>query len=162
MGEAKLPRGSFAPPMVENGSHGFPRVSCYGHRGEQVDNGRKWPKMAENGRKLISACFPSWPSRWAGRQWSKMVENGRKWSKKSSPRLFGRKWIFAHLSPFPYYLIPHCIFVEIEGQHFILISFIDSIRQISQWIDMLCYSLQLITALYVLPFYLQYHSLYFI
>ena len=34
-----------------------------------------------NGRKLISACFESWPSRWPGRQWSKMVENGRKWWK---------------------------------------------------------------------------------
>ena len=41
LGEASLPRGSFAPPMAEIGSHGFPRVSCYGHRGEQVDNGRK-------------------------------------------------------------------------------------------------------------------------
>ena len=44
------------------------------------------------------------------------------------------------------HLIPHCFIDIIEYQHFILISFIDSIRQISQWIDMLCYSLQLITA----------------
>ena len=39
--------------MVENGSHGFPRVSCYGHRGEQVDNGRKWPKMVEKWSKKV-------------------------------------------------------------------------------------------------------------
>ena len=36
--------------MVENG---FPRVSCYGHRGEQVDNGRKWPKMVEKWSKKV-------------------------------------------------------------------------------------------------------------
>ena len=35
------------------GSHGFPRVSCYGHRGEQVDNGRKWPKMVEKWSKKV-------------------------------------------------------------------------------------------------------------
>ena len=39
--------------MAENGSHGFPRVSCYGHRGEQVDNGRKWPKMVEKWSKKV-------------------------------------------------------------------------------------------------------------
>ena len=117
-------------------------------RQEMAENGGKWQKMAENGlprlfgRKWISACFPSWPSRWPGRKWQEMAGNGRKWQKmgcrgylvgngfsrvsrrghrgdqedhgkngrkwqkmveKSSPRLFGRKWIFAHLSPFPYY-----------------------------------------------------------
>ena len=34
------------------GSHGFPRVSCYGHRGEQVDNGRKWQEMVEKWSKI--------------------------------------------------------------------------------------------------------------
>ena len=38
--------------LAEIGNHGFPRVSCYGHRGEQVDNGRKWSKMAENGSQV--------------------------------------------------------------------------------------------------------------
>ena len=33
--------------LVENG---FSRVSSHGHRGEQVDNGRKWSK---NGRKMV-------------------------------------------------------------------------------------------------------------
>ena len=65
--------------LAEIGSHGFPRVSCYGQYDSQAGNGRKWQEMAENGRK-----------------WSKMVE-------KSSPRLFGRKWIFALYTPFPYY-----------------------------------------------------------
>ena len=75
--------------LAEIGSHRFPRVSCYGHRGEQVDNGRKWLKMVENGRKKVHrgylvgnglfACFAPWPSRWPGRQRQKMVENGRKW-----------------------------------------------------------------------------------
>ena len=35
-----------------------------------------------------------------------MAGNGGKWQKmveKSSPRLFGRKWIFACFTPFPYY-----------------------------------------------------------
>ena len=85
--------------MAENGSHGFPRVSCYGHRGEQVDNGRKWPKMAENG----SHGFPR-VSCYGHR--GEQVDNGRKWPKmaeKSSPRLFGRKWIFARFPSFPYY-----------------------------------------------------------
>ena len=35
--------------------NGFSRVSRRGHRGGQVGNGRKWQKMAENGRKWISA-----------------------------------------------------------------------------------------------------------
>ena len=39
--------------LAEIGSHGFPRVSCYGHRGEQVDNGRKWPKMVEKWSKKV-------------------------------------------------------------------------------------------------------------
>ena len=47
--------------FAEISSHGFPRVSCYSHRGGPVDNGRKWSKMVENGRK-----------------WQKMAENGRK------------------------------------------------------------------------------------
>ena len=33
--------------FAEIGSHGFPRVSCYGYRGDQVGNGRKWQEMAE-------------------------------------------------------------------------------------------------------------------
>ena len=44
----------FRGKMEENG---FPRVSRRGHRGGPVDNGRKWPKMVENGRKLISAVI---------------------------------------------------------------------------------------------------------
>ena len=38
--------------LAEIGSHGFPRVSCYGHRGEQVDNGRKWQEMVEKWSKI--------------------------------------------------------------------------------------------------------------
>ena len=37
--------------FAEIGSHGFPSVSCYGYRGDQVGNGRKWQEMAENGGK---------------------------------------------------------------------------------------------------------------
>ena len=33
--------------------NGFPRVSRRGHRGSQEDHGRKWQKMAENGRKKV-------------------------------------------------------------------------------------------------------------
>ena len=36
--------------MAENG---FPRVIRHGHRGSQAGNGRKWPKMAENGGKKV-------------------------------------------------------------------------------------------------------------
>ena len=59
-------------------------------RQEMVENGRQWQKIevrlkkttfAKNGRKWISACFSSWPSRWSCRQWQKMVENGGKWLK---------------------------------------------------------------------------------
>ena len=35
--------------------NGFPRVSRHGHRGSQEDHGRKWQKMAENGRKWVAA-----------------------------------------------------------------------------------------------------------
>ena len=50
-----------------------------------MDNKVARQVMAENGRKWISACFPSWSSRWSCRQWSKwskmgcrgyLVENG--------------------------------------------------------------------------------------
>ena len=34
-----------------------------------------------------------------GQKWSKMAGNGRKWSNKSSPRLYGRKWIVALFAP---------------------------------------------------------------
>ena len=43
-----------------------------------------------------------------------MAENGRKWQKKSSPRLFGRKWISACFPPFPYYL-DSSFFVQRKG-----------------------------------------------
>ena len=43
--------------LAEIGSHGFPRVSCYGQYGSQAGNGRKWQKMAENGGKWISAVI---------------------------------------------------------------------------------------------------------
>ena len=50
-----------------------------------MDNTVARQVIAENGRKWISACFPSWSSRWSCRQWSKwskmgcrgyLVENG--------------------------------------------------------------------------------------
>ena len=31
--------------LAENGSHVFPRVSCYGQYGSQAGNGRKWWEM---------------------------------------------------------------------------------------------------------------------
>ena len=72
--------------FAEIGSHGFPRVSCYGYRGDQVGNGRKWPKMAGNGRKWSKNGFPRstrhdhrGDQAGNGRKWQKMVENGRKW-----------------------------------------------------------------------------------
>ena len=34
--------------FAEIGSHGFPRVSCYGQYGSQAGNGRKWQEMAGN------------------------------------------------------------------------------------------------------------------
>ena len=78
--------------FAEIGSHGFPRVSCYSHRGNQVGNGRKWQIMAENRsqvkiddicQKMAGNRFPR-VSRHGhrggpvdnGRKWSKMVENG--------------------------------------------------------------------------------------
>ena len=39
--------------FAENGSHVFPRVSCYGQYGSQAGNGRQWLKMVENGRKKV-------------------------------------------------------------------------------------------------------------
>ena len=39
--------------FAEIGSHGFPRVSCYGQYGSQAGNGRQWLKMVENGRKKV-------------------------------------------------------------------------------------------------------------
>ena len=78
-----------------------------------ADNGRKWQemdfrgKMAENGEKwlkkdhrgyLVGNGFPR-VSRHGSR--GSQAGNGQKWSKmvkmveKSSPRLFGRKWISA-------------------------------------------------------------------
>ena len=75
--------------------------------------GRQWQKMVENGRKwskivhrgyLVENGF-SRVSRRGHR--GGQVGNGRKWQEMAGnglPRLFGRKWIFAHLSPFPYYL----------------------------------------------------------
>ena len=44
-----------------------------------------------------------------------MVENGRKWSKKSSPRLFGRKWIFARFTSFPYYFYSYLLWMFVWG-----------------------------------------------
>ena len=46
----KLPRGSFAPPLAEIGSHGFPRVSC-------MDNKVAGQVMAENGGKWVAAVI---------------------------------------------------------------------------------------------------------
>ena len=92
--------------------NGFPRVSRHGSRGGQVDNGRKWLKMAENGRKWIFAgkwqemdfrVFYVTVVEVTRKAMVKMAENGRKWSKKSSPRLFGRKWISACFTSFSYY-----------------------------------------------------------
>ena len=48
--QAMAENGGKWQKMVENG---LPRVSCYGHRGEQVDNGRKWPKMVEKWSKKV-------------------------------------------------------------------------------------------------------------
>ena len=38
-----------------------------------------------------------------GGKWSKMAGNGRKMAENWFPRLFGRKWISACFTPFPYY-----------------------------------------------------------
>ena len=49
--------------LAENGSHGFPRVSCYGQYDSQAGNGRKWQEMAEKssprlfGRKWTSRAI---------------------------------------------------------------------------------------------------------
>ena len=94
--------------------NGFPRVSRRGHRGDQEDHSRKWLKMAKKDFRgyMVGNGFPRVSRRGHrgdqagnGRKWLKMAGNGRKWSKKSSPRLFGRKWISAYYTPFPYYLI---------------------------------------------------------
>ena len=76
---------------------------------EMAENGRKWSKMDFRGY-LVGNGFPRVSRRGHrgdqagnGRQWQEMAGNGRKWSKKSSPRLFGRKWISAYYTPFPYY-----------------------------------------------------------
>ena len=42
--------------LAEIGSHGFSRVSRRG-QGDQAGNGRKWWKMAENGRKWVAAVI---------------------------------------------------------------------------------------------------------
>ena len=82
--------------FTEIGSHGFPRVSCYGHRGEQVDNGRKWPKMDFRVFPVMVIEVEKRRSGKNGGKWSKMVENGL-------PRENGRKWISAYFTSFPYY-----------------------------------------------------------
>ena len=43
--------------FAEIGSHGFPRVSCYGQYGSQAGNGRKWSKMGCRGY-LVGNGFP--------------------------------------------------------------------------------------------------------
>ena len=64
------------------------------HIGSQADNGRKMAKMGCR-VKMAGNGFPRVIRR------GSQVDNGRKWQKwpkmveKSSPRLFGRKWIFA-------------------------------------------------------------------
>ena len=77
-----------------------------------AENDRKWSKMVENGRKkvhrgyLVENGFSRVSRRGHRGDQEDHGKNGGKWQKmveKSSPRLFGRKWIFAHLSPFPYY-----------------------------------------------------------
>ena len=94
--EVRLTLTTFA----EIGSHGFPRVSCYSHRGDQAGNGRKWQEM--DFRVFYAVVIEV--TRKTMAKMVKKVENGRKWQKKSSPRLFGRKWISAYFTPFPYYL----------------------------------------------------------
>ena len=90
--------------LAEIGNHGFPHVSCYGYRGDQVEHGRKWQEMAGNGRKwqemgcrgyLVGNGFPRVLRH--GHRGSPVDngQNGRKMAEKSSPRLFGRKWISA-------------------------------------------------------------------
>ena len=70
---------------------------------------RKWPKMAKKDFRgyMVGNGFPRVSRRGHrgdqagnGRKWSKMVE-------KSSPRLFGRKWISAYFTSFPYYSRTH-------------------------------------------------------
>ena len=67
--------------FAEIGSHGFPRVSCYGHRGSQAGNGRngrKWQKMAENGFSRVLSHGHRGGQAGNGRKWLKMAENGGK------------------------------------------------------------------------------------
>ena len=84
----------------------FPRVSRHGHRGDQEGNGRKWLKMAKKDFRgyMVGNGFPRVSRRGHrgdqagnGRKWLKMVEKG-------FPRLYGRKWISAYFTSFPYYL----------------------------------------------------------
>ena len=46
--------------FAEIGSHGFPRVSCYGKYDSQAGNGRQWQKMAKMGCRgyLVGNGFP--------------------------------------------------------------------------------------------------------
>ena len=64
--------------LAENGSHGFPRVSCYGQYDSQAGNGRQWLKMAENGFPRVLRRDHRGSRAGNGRKWFKMVENGRK------------------------------------------------------------------------------------
>ena len=58
--------------LAEIGSHGFPRVSCYGQYGSQAGNGRQWPKM--DFRVFCAVIIEV-----TRKAMVKMVENGRKW-----------------------------------------------------------------------------------
>ena len=117
--------------IAEIGSHGFPRVSCYGYRGDQVGNGRKWSKMGCRGY-LVGNGFPH-VSRHGHR--GDQVGNGRKWpkiTKNGLPRLFGRKWISACFTPFPYYQNSTCKDSNFHTYSLLILSF--NTRNIYQWI----------------------------
>ena len=79
--------------LAEIGSHGFPRVSCYGQYDSQAGNSRKWQEMAENRSqvKKDDIC-----QKWqemdfrvflvvvievTRKTMAKMAGNGRKWLK---------------------------------------------------------------------------------
>ena len=43
--------------LAEIGSHGFPRVSCYGQYGSQAGNGRKWQEKVHRGYLAGNGIF---------------------------------------------------------------------------------------------------------
>ena len=70
-----------------------------------AENGKKWQKMGCRGF-LVENGFSRFLHHGHRGSQEDNGRNGRKWQKmveKSSPRLFGRKWILALFTSFPYY-----------------------------------------------------------